>query len=96
MQPLISSADREEALRLLYSLIDAAATATNTTMLIRLTAWIEARDDDEGGFLWLAGQLGFRPTHLASIIYTTMGAPKRRRQAIDRVMSTIFWNALNG
>jgi hypothetical protein len=81
---------------MLFMLVDAAAHATDTTMAIRLIAWIEARSDDEFGFLWLAGQLGYRPSQLDAILRNAMTASRRRRQSISRAMSTIFWNALNG
>lgn len=91
----ISSEDREVAIRLLCSMIAFANAAVGTTGVIRLIAWIEARDEEEGGFLWLAGALGYRPSQLEDILRSTMDSNPRRRQSIERRLGAMFWNALN-
>jgi hypothetical protein len=76
--------DRDEALRLLCETLALAAVAMGTTAVIRLTAWMEARSDNEGGFLWLAGMLGYRPAKMEQMIRDTVYAAPRRRQSITR------------
>ena len=92
----IYSEDRDEAVRLLTSLISLATAAQGTTAVIRLISWIEAREEDEGGFLWLAGVLGIRPNQLDTMLRSTIKATPRRRQAIERKITSIFWTALHG
>jgi hypothetical protein len=82
LSPICS--DRETALRLLCDLLALAAVAQGTTAVLRLVAWMDARDEDEGGFLWLAGALGYRPTKMEQMIRSTLDAAPRRRQSIQR------------
>ncbi len=90
------SSDRDDAVRLLCSTIALATAAAGTTAVIRLLAWMDARSEDEGGFLWLAGALGYRPSQLDAMIRSTLNANPRRRQSIERRMAMMFWQALNG
>jgi len=87
---------RDDALRLLCSLVAFAIEANGTTAMIRLLAWLDAREEDEGGFLWLAGMLGYRPSMLDAIIRSTIESNSRRRQAIERRLALVYWQALNG
>lgn len=89
MPPLVS--DRDDALHILCDLL-ALATA-HTAGLVRLIAWIEARGDDEGGFLWLAAELGYQPGWLAETLLSTLAAPPRRRQAIERKLIRVHGEA---
>jgi len=74
--------DREARLRELCEMLTLAT--SHTSGAVRLIAWIEARDENEGGFLWLAAELGYRPGWLAETLLATLDAPPRRRQAIER------------
>lgn len=76
--------DRDAALRLLCDLLGLAAVALGTTTVLQLLAWMEARGEDEGGFLWLAGALGYRPAKMEQMIRSTILAAPRRRQSIQR------------
>lgn len=78
------SSDRDDALRMLCDLIALAAVAQGTTAVLHVIGWIEARSDDEGGFLWLAGTLGYRPSKMEQMLRSTLTAAPRRRQAIQR------------
>lgn len=42
-------------------------------------AWISDRSDDEGGFLWLMGQLGCRPRVMESAIRIIVSTPAQHR-----------------
>lgn len=76
--------DRDAAVAMVCQLIASAAIDRDTTATVRLIAWMDARDENEGGFLWLAGVLGYQPSALVAMIRSTLDAPPRRRQAIER------------
>jgi hypothetical protein len=91
---LPTSSDRPEAVRLLCDMVALAAEAQGTTAELRLIAWIEARGDDEGGFVWLAGVLGYRPSALEDMLRSTLTATPRRQQSILRKLVELYWQAL--
>lgn len=90
------SDSREDAVRMLCDMIALASASQGTTAVIRLLSWIDAREEDEGGFLWLAGVLSYRPSQLEHMIRSTLDANPRRRRAIDHRLTMIYWKALNG
>ena len=83
MPPDIYS-ERDNALRLLCETLVLAAGAPGTVAYVRLVAWIHARDERDGGFLWLAAVLGYPPRMLGDMLQATLDAPPRRRHAIAR------------
>lgn len=92
---MTDAVDRESALRLLCDMVELAIAAEGTTSELRLIAWLDARGESEGGFLWLAGALGYRPTQLDAMLRPIITAAPRRRQAIARRLTMLYWNALN-
>lgn len=84
-----SPTDRDDAVQLFCDTIALAAVAKGTTAVVRLIAWMDARSEDEGGFLWLAGMLGYRPTKMHNMICETLSATARRRQSIERKLCAV-------
>lgn len=83
--------DRDTAMQLFCDTIALAAVAQGTTAVVRLIAWMEARGEEEGGFLWLVGVLGYKSIAVSAMIRETLNANMRRRQAIGRKLQ-----AMNG
>lgn len=75
---MIDAADlaRSEALHQLWAVLERA---TDTMQRTSVLDWLAARSEDEGGFLWLAGQLGCRPSVIETMIRATVEAPAKQR-----------------
>lgn len=68
--------DRSAAMELLWSMLERTA---NVAEHADIEAWIDARGEDEGGFLWLVGQLSCRPTWIAAQLRSLMTSGPRER-----------------
>lgn len=82
--------DRDEALRLFCDTLALAAVAQGTTSIVRLIAWLEARGENEGGFLWLAGVLGYPPNRMQQMICETMESTTRHRRSITKRLQRVI------
>lgn len=69
-------APRSQALAALWAILDRAVDDGEHAAI---SEWLSARSDAAGGFLWLAGQLGCRPSAIEATIRATMAAPAPRR-----------------
>lgn len=70
---------RQHAVRLLLDVVDRAM---NPAEHADIEAWIDARSEDEGGFLWLAGLLNSRPNQLDDGLRSLLRAPARWHERI--------------
>lgn len=68
--------DRTAAMELLWSVLERTA---NVAEHADIEAWIDARGEDEGGFLWLIGQLSCRPLQIEAQLRGLMAAGPRER-----------------
>jgi len=71
---------RSEALQRLWYLVERI---TDEDAHADIIIWLDARSDDEEGFLWLCGQLGMRPSVLERTIRELIAAPYRRRSILQ-------------
>jgi hypothetical protein len=78
--------DRQTALALLRSILDHAIAGNAPTAI---EAWLAHRSEDPGGFLWLAGQLGLRPSILDDTIRSIAMAPLPRRRFLKWRLDTL-------
>lgn len=81
---MMPTEEREAALELFCETLALAAVAEGTTSVIRLLAWVEARSEDDGGFLWLSGILGYRPQKMADMIRSTIESTPRQRKSLTK------------
>jgi hypothetical protein len=78
-------APEEEIRAVAYDVLwDAARHAASMDADARecVLVWLAMRSDDEGGFLWVAGQLGRRPSVIAAALQSIVAASGPKRQAV--------------
>lgn len=63
-------------------LLGVAERALNPAEHADIEAWIEKRDEEEGGFLWLAAMLGVCPGVIADRLFVIFHATPRERQRL--------------
>ena len=68
---------REAALPILWFLLERFV--DNAVGHSAILAWMADRGEDEGGFLWLMGQLGCRPNVVESAIRIIISTPAQHR-----------------
>lgn len=72
----MAASERSAAVKLLWIVV---TRATNPAEGADVEAWLEARSEDEGGFLWLVGQLSARPHVIEQRIRDVMVLSPRDR-----------------
>lgn len=69
-------------------LIEVFKRAENPAEHRDIEAWIDARRDGEGGFLWLAARLSLRPSVLEQKIRSMLEATKSEHKKLQRNIET--------
>lgn len=80
---MTDSGERDAAVALMWLVLERVANAAECR---DVEAWIDARSEDEGGFLWLIGQLGCRSRPFESRLRELVAAePAQRGFLLARV-----------